>query len=308
MTKKEFFDKKLSCDCDISPLKKASLPLNSIISPLKKALSSLNDVFYPITLLKCPFFYTSAYGKSIFAAPIVYEIKCLMMINKKIVAFGDSIMKGVVAAADTQNPRYVTSDEGFLKRCERIFGMKIYNYACFGSTTLNGLKYLDRHLKDIQDADYAFLEFGGNDCDYNWKEISEKPDEQHYPKTGMMDFISHYTELINRVIHLKVKPVILSLPLIDAERYFNFFSVTLNRNNILQWLHGKVSNIYHWHEMYNVELFKIASRFNIPIIDITTPFLREKNYQDYLCSDGIHPNEKGHALIASAICEYSRNL
>lgn len=71
MTKKEFFDKKSSRDCDISPLKQASSPLNSIISPLKMALSSLNDVFYPITLLKCPFFYTSAYGKSIFAAPIV---------------------------------------------------------------------------------------------------------------------------------------------------------------------------------------------------------------------------------------------
>lgn len=38
MAKKEFLDKKSSCDCDISPLKQASSPLNSIISPLKMAL------------------------------------------------------------------------------------------------------------------------------------------------------------------------------------------------------------------------------------------------------------------------------
>ena len=55
---------------------------------------------------------------------------------------------------------------------------------------------------------------------------------------------------------------------------------------------------------YNIEVFKIAIENNIPVIDITTSFLEQKNYSDYLCDDGIHPNEKGHELIAEAIMQH----
>ena len=33
-------------------------------------------------------------------------------------------------------------------------------------------------------------------------------------------------------------------------------------------------------------------------------FLEIKNYSELLCDDGIHPNEKGHAIIADAIKEH----
>jgi len=48
----------------------------------------------------------------------------------------------------------------------------------------------------------------------------------------------------------------------------------------------------------------LGARKQVPVIDITSPFLRRKDYRDYLCSDGIHPNEEGHLLIADAICDY----
>ena len=31
---------------------------------------------------------------------------------------------------------------------------------------------------------------------------------------------------------------------------------------------------------------------------------RNKNYSNLLCDDGIHPNEKGHKIIAEAIKEH----
>ena len=43
------------------------------------------------------------------------------------------------------------------------------------------------------------MEFGGNDCDYNWKEISENPDGNHKPSSEIKDFIELYTELINEI-------------------------------------------------------------------------------------------------------------
>ena len=53
-----------------------------------------------------------------------------------------------------------------------------------------------------------------------------------------------------------------------------------------------------------IEVFKLAINKDIPIIDITSKFLEIKNYSNLLCDDGIHPNEKGHKIIAEAIKEY----
>ena len=43
---------------------------------------------------------------------------------------------------------------------------------------------------------------------------------------------------------------------------------------------------------------------DIPIIDITSKILEIKNYSNLLCDDRIHPNEKGHKIIAEAIKEH----
>ena len=48
----------------------------------------------------------------------------------------------------------------------------------------------------------------------------------------------------------------------------------------------------------------MAINKDIPIIDITSKFLEIKNYSNLLCDDGIHPNEKGHKIIAGAIKEH----
>ena len=155
--------------------------------------------------------------------------------------------------------------------------------------------------KSIEDAKYVVFEYGGNDCDHNWKEVSDAPLEAHYPKIMPSVFVQQYEALINRVRNMDCQPVILSMPLIDPDKFFDFLSSGLNRDNILSWLGGRTMRLYQWHEMYNVQLFKMARRLQVPIIDITTPFLNQGNYTDYLCDDGIHPNEKGHALIADTV-------
>ena len=66
-------------------------------------------------------------------------------------------------------------------------------------------------------------------------------------------------------------------------------------------MHGDKQFLTNWHERYNIEIFKLAIANAVPVVDITSVFLEEKNYSLYLCEDGIHPNEKGHKLIAEAI-------
>ncbi len=229
---------------------------------------------------------------------------------KRITAFGDSIMRGVVLDKATDKPRYTLLEENFLTRCGSALGLEIHNHGRYGNTTSHGLRELTRRQEQIASSDFCVLEFGGNDCDHPWQEIARNPEGEHRPITPLHHFAAQYHELLSGIRRLGSTPVILSLPPIISDRYFENFTRTMNegeRHNILGWLNGCIENITRWHEMYNLELFKLASLLRVPIIDITTPFLSERHYRDLFCDDGIHPNAAGHRLIADTICQYAHN-
>ena len=92
--------------------------------------------------------------------------------------------------------------------------------------------------------------------------------------------------------------------MLDPERFFNYVTQGLNKSNVLKWLGGTVLSIDRWHGMYNMAVFRLGAMKKIPVIDITSVFLEKKNYSEYICEDGIHPNERGHGLIEGAIMEF----
>ncbi len=227
---------------------------------------------------------------------------------RQITAFGDSIMRGIVLekGADTDAPRYALLDENFSTRCSTKLGVTIRNHGRFGNTTRHGLGELERRREQIATSDYCVMEFGGNDCDYRWTEIAEHPDQVHTPAATLDRFAAQYHAMIACVRQIGSQPVLLSLPPILSDRYFETITRgmdALRSGNILRWLGGSVERIAQWHEMYNLKLFKLAAALDVPIIDITTPFLVERNYRDLFCADGIHPNAEGHRLIADTICQ-----
>ena len=228
-----------------------------------------------------------------------------MNIMTDISAFGDSVLKGVIL----EDNKYKVSKNSFANICEEVLGIKIENKAKFGSTISVGEKSIAKNLETIKSSNsqYVVMEFGGNDCDFTWKEISENPKQNHKPNNTIAEFVEIYTNLINEIKNMGKIPVLLSLPPIDSKKYFNKISKGLNAENILEWMNGDKQFITNWHERYNIEVFKLAINNNIPIIDITSKFLEEKNYTKYLCEDGIHPNEKGHKVIAEAIKEHIEN-
>ena len=216
--------------------------------------------------------------------------------------FGDSVLKGVIY----ENNVYKVSKNRFSNICEDILGISIENKAKFGSTINVGKNIISKNIDLIKETNskYVIMEFGGNDCDYNWVEISENPDKKHFPKSTITEFIEIYSNLIKELKKLGKQPVLLSLPPIDAIKYFDYISRKLNADNILKWMEGNKQFLTNWHERYNIEVFKLAINNDIPIIDITSKFLEIKNYSKLLCDDGIHPNEEGHIIIAEAIKEH----
>ena len=219
-----------------------------------------------------------------------------------IAALGDSLTKGVVLNSEN---KYSILKGSFIDIVADKLNLCIKNYAKFGCTIGFGHNVIDRHSSDISASDITFLEFGGNDCDFDWKMIADDPASEHTPKTILDSFKNQFLLLVERVRELGSKPVILSLPPIDSDAYFSFISRFMNdeqKANVVKWLGGDINIITRWHETYNRALFEISALTNTPIIDITTPF---ENYNgdimSLMCSDGIHPNPLGHKLIANSI-------
>lgn len=222
------------------------------------------------------------------------------MMTGSVCMIGDSISKGVVF--DSVMHKYILLKDNFVNMLKGSTNISVKNYSLFGCTVTKGLEILGRHKDEIRSYDYTVLEFGGNDCDFNWKEVSDAPEKKHLPKTPVEDFEQQYLSMISKIKEYGGHPVVLSLPPIDAQRYFTWISRKLNPKNILSWL-GDIDFIYRWHEMYNLAALRLAKDCGAQFIDISSAFLEKSNYRDLICEDGIHPNKKGHELICKTISE-----
>ena len=135
----------------------------------------------------------------------------------------------------------------------------------------------------------------------SWQAIADCPDSEHHPKTPLRIFEKTYARVINKVRERGYTPLIMSLPPMNAQQYFNFFTSNFNdtqKSNVLKWLHGSVNTIWAGHELYNDAVKRVASATDCVLIDCTTTLGDGKNY---LCDDGIHPNLAGQSKIASII-------
>lgn len=217
--------------------------------------------------------------------------------------FGDSIAKGV--SFDASQNKYVLLKNSFSHLLEEDGEFCISNYSKFGCTVGKGLEIIRQKKDKLKNFQYTALEFGGNDCDFDWQEISDRGEGEYIPKTPLPTFKKTYAQIIDEVRQAGSSPILLSLPPIDASRYFKWISHGKNTENILKWI-GDVDHIYRWHERYNLVLFELSREKNVPLINITDAFLESPHYQAFICEDGIHLNEAGHRLIYTSLTTYIR--
>lgn len=228
------------------------------------------------------------------------------MLSKKeqyhIVLFGDSIAKGVIL--DHENGKYKVLGNSFANLVQQKFKGIIHNAGRFGSVITKGFSTMYRDVLSKK-PDIVILEFGGNDCDYNWEEIAQNPQGDFLPKTTLNHYISTLKEMIHKLRQEGIIPVLMTLPPLDAERYFKWISNNnaAKASNILSWL-GTVNEIYDWHKLYNDAIVEVAKELHVRWIDIRDSFLNTRDYREYMCEDGIHPNEQGHQLIADYLVRY----
>lgn len=223
-----------------------------------------------------------------------------MNIIKQIKIYGDSLMKGILM----DNHKYSIVKENNIASLQNIFPLYIDNKSRFGNTIEQGYEQIKKDISKGIDCDFALLEYGGNDCDFHWADISADPDAIHLPNTPIEKFKSIYCEIISLLRSKGITPILMSLPPINAKKYFDWFTQNgLSKESILKWL-GSIDVIYRYQEMYSNTVTKIAFETSSPLVDVRMSFL-DKHYPDqYLCDDGIHPNKDGYALIKDVFINF----
>ena len=186
-----------------------------------------------------------------------------MELQKKLIAFGDSVMKGVFMenAGMDGKPHYVIARNTFIEEFGRRLGCDVSNYGKIGSTVTAGQMVIDTHIKDVTDSSCVLLEYGGNDSDFDWASIADAPEAVHAPRTPLTLFAQTYRGIIDRIRNCGSKPIILSLPPLCSKRYFEHFTKNMDlkrKGNVLDWLGGTFETISSWHESYNLKLFNLV--------------------------------------------------
>ena len=225
--------------------------------------------------------------------------------KRRISIWGDSIMKGVVL--DSTDGRYRVLENNCVNRFAAITGSAITNHAGFGMTAGKALERIGRAIERNAPAkdEIVLLEYGGNDCDFNWADIAANPDGLHLPKTPIEQFGTLLQSIIDLFKSLSIKPILMSLPPLDPGKYFAWLSRGLNVENLRNWL-GDINRIYRWQEAYNAVVGQTANDNDLRLIDVRKNFLVSADYGSLICADGIHPNAAGQESILESVLSYVR--
>lgn len=227
----------------------------------------------------------------------------MMTTIEKIRIFGDSILKGVLY--DKENDKYVAMENPPIEDLIKTYHLQIHNNSLFGCTVQKGENILHKAMDNGLSCDTAVLEYGGNDCDFDWAAIAEHPEKNHFPKTPLKKFTKTLEDMIVSLKKQKVNVILMTLPPIDAKRYFaHICRRGLEANSILSWLKGDIQTIERFQELYSLSINTIAAKTNTTLIDIRSAFLERRDCASLLCEDGIHPNYQGHLLIASTFSQH----
>ena len=223
----------------------------------------------------------------------------------KVLMLGDSVLKGI--QVDETTRRYVTRNEMDLPGLEAAFGLTIENKSRFGATSLHGEALLQRFLQKGAHWDAVVMDFGGNDCNYDWAAVAADPAGEHFPAVPPADFQENYRRLIRTVKANGMTPILMTLPPLIPQRFFDWWCADLDHEAVRRWL-GDPCNIYAHQERYSRTVERLAWEEQVPLVDVRGEFLANGHLGQLMCLDGTHPNSAGQKLIAKAFLDFGHRL
>lgn len=216
---------------------------------------------------------------------------------RSIALCGDSILKGI----QWDGQRYRVQNTMDFSALEQRTGCRVENFSRFGCTVTKGRELIERALGMGKLGDTVVMDFGGNDCDFDWAAVAADPTAEHQPKILLEEFVSGYRSLIRLLKEHAVRPILCTLPPLQPEWFFQWFCEPVGGERVLSWL-GNISAIYRFQENYSRAVERLAREEQVQLVDLRGAFLENRRVEQLLCRDGIHPNSAGQKLIAQAVC------
>lgn len=222
--------------------------------------------------------------------------------TRRLLIFGDSIAKGVTY----QDGRYhLCAGHNFDALREK--GLDVQNFAKMGACTDLGLEIVKKRLSACEEETTAAFSFGGNDCDFDWQAVSDRPEDEHLPKIPAKAFLENYRAMVQLAKGAGARVIMTSLVPLESHRFLNFVSQGKSKERILAWL-GDADRIFRWQEYYNDLVCRLSRELSVPLLDLRPEFLRSPVFPSLISDDGIHPTQAGHDLVHRCAWEAVGNL
>ncbi len=220
------------------------------------------------------------------------------MANISVVVFGDSILKGVITIPESKNLFDVTQNDA-LTYAQKKLGFELDNRSIYGNITTKGLQKMQKYFEKGGHADFCIIEFGSNDCDYDWNIFTPgaelPPFEEIQPKVPLEEYISNISEMVKLCRDNKVTPIIMNLVPYVCDDWFKTITKGQDAEAILRFLSGNPETLGKNQEKYNSALTKFAKDNKVKILDYWEITTRIEDFKKkYMGPDGIHLNEDGY--------------
>ena len=215
--------------------------------------------------------------------------------------YGDSLLKATMPDADMRYHFHLPEVMAQYPS-DRL---EVVDRAKMGATVTKGLALVEHDVQRGMDARWALVAYGGNDSDFDWEAIAAAPEQEHLPHTVLPEFIEKLRCAVQELASAGVQPVLMTLPPIDGQRYFQFISRRADGGSILRWL-GDVGRIYRHQELYSDAVAALAMTEGLPLIDVRRQFLPMRDLPRYIAADGIHLTMTGYRCLFDTLAGWIR--
>ena len=234
-----------------------------------------------------------------------------------IIAWGDSILKGVVSGGDSK--RFDITEKDSLSQACAALGIELANKSVFGSWMTKTRRAQDRSLRNGASAQIGIIESGTNDSDYDWSAVSANPDGEHLQRCPLEEFERLMEEAVSVARQNKITPVIMIPTPLVTEWWFKNICIGNDEAAIVRFIARKYGfdkdcaasqndpqdqkraaamRLYQNQELFSLKAAAIARALDVQIVDVRSEFLAHPNYKTLMCLDGVHPNQAGYDFMA----------
>ena len=171
------------------------------------------------------------------------------------------------------------------------------NRSIYGNITSKGLVKLQKFFDKGETSDFCIIEFGSNDCDYDWGTLVQK--------VPLEEYLENLSQMISLCRANKVTPLMMGLIPYVCNDWFKTIIKGHDEAAILKFLGGTAETLGKNQLIYKNAQADFVKKNNVQFLD---PWDIFQGHKELMCYDGIHPNEAGYEKLSQAWIKFLTDI